>query len=725
MNKRKAKLQARILALMQHKDYTPSNPRQIADDLDIRSKDDRYIRRTLKTMRKQGLTSRSKNGRWHFAGKSDLVRARVYVHNSTVATCVPIDEPCENVEEFFIPKRYLNGAIDQDIALITPRPTRPHRRKMRRKSNRSMRRIAEVVSIEAHGRSKIPGTLVKNKDGYAVRPDIETAGEDVRVLSVNIDGVSHSDLLGHKVVTTLDDPSKRLGARNLLAGNVVEDLGPADAPGVDIASIARQHGIEKRFDPEIESATSKLSKSVSKAELSAREDLRGLTTVTIDPVNARDFDDAISIERAQHGDWLLYVHIADVAHYVKPGSPIDVEARSRGNSTYLVDRVLPMLPEHLTNDVCSLRPDVDSLTHTVRIEFNPQGEVVGSSTFRSVIHSDARIVYEEAQSFFDGNSKHGLSGKIGGKLALMRKLALILRRKRISEGSLDFSMPDVRCVLDKRGECVDIVKQGGSEACRVIEEFMLAANRIVAGIINASGRAGIYRVHDEPDEQEWSELMAELKVLGVDPLPHEFSEINAALEEMADTGGAHAFNIRILRTMKKAMYSADSTGHFGLGFDCYTHFTSPIRRYADLLVHRLLNSIEQNDNSYKPGKDELKKIARHCTDTEIESQYAERESVDLKRISYFKNRLRQGETGPYRGVIIATIPKGILVELEDSLQSGLIPFAAMRDDHYSASKDGLIARGQRSGRVWRVGQRLDLLLSRVDEEKCQVDFHLD
>lgn len=708
---------------MQHKDYSPSNAQQIASDLKLRSSDGRSIRKTLKSMRRKGLATRSKNGCWRSTGQSSLLRCELRIHNSKVATCVPIDDASEDSEEFFIPKRNLHGAIDKDIVRISVRPTPPQRRKSGRRE-RGMRRIAEVVLIEQHGRSSLPGTFVKGKDGYSVLPDIPTGGQDVRVGSVKIDGASHSGLVGHKVVVTLNEPGQKLGARNRLGGDVIEDLGPADAPGVDVACIARQHGIPEHFDPGIEHATSKLSKSVSADDLAERRDLRNLTTMTIDPVNARDFDDAISIERAEHGDWLLYVHIADVAHYVEPGSPIDSEARARGNSTYLVDRVLPMLPEHLTNDVCSLRPEVDSLTHTVKMSFNPQGELIDSSTFRSVIHSDVRLVYEEVQSFFDGQKKHGLSSDICGKLALMRKLALTLRRKRVAEGSLDFSMPEVRCVLNDKGECVDIVKQGGSEACHLVEEFMLAANRVVAARLYGSARPGLYRVHEQPDKQEWSELMAELKVLGIDPLPHEFSEINNALAEMADTGGAHAFNIRILRTMKKAMYSAESTGHFGLGFDCYTHFTSPIRRYPDLIVHRLLNSIEADDGSYMPGKAELNEVARHCTATEIESQNAERESVDMKRISYFRRRIQQGETGPYRGVIVATIPKGILVELEDSLQTGLLPFSSLRDDHYTASEDGLTARGKRGGKVMRVGQRLDLMLSSVDEDKGHVDFLL-
>lgn len=704
---------------MRERNYKPAKQNQIANRLKLGSNDRKQLRRTLKRMRRKGIAVKTKNNRWTLPNEKNLIRGTLRVFQSGFG----IVKTEENEEEIHISRRKLNGAIDGDIVLVK---LLPHTRKPSRRANsrKSLRKAGAVVMVEQHGKETVPGTMVKKLGNWYLLPDNASISQNVKIDGVKLENKGHNDLKGHKVVARLTPPTPQLGVFSHLSGVVIEDIGPPDAPGVDVLSVAKQHEIADGFSSDLEESTRKLSKTVTKNDLASRRDLRELLTITIDPADARDFDDAVSLKREQNGNWRLYVHIADVAHYVPEDSPTDIEARSRGNSTYLVDRVLPMLPEHLTNDVCSLRPEVDSLTHTVEISFSPQGDVLEYETYRSVIHSDARLAYGDVQAFFDGKKDHGMRSEVARNLAEMRKIARILRAKRVEEGSLDFTMPEARCVLNKKGVCVGIDLQGGIEACRVIEEFMLAANRVVAYLLFHSGREGIYRVHDEPDEQEWNELLAELKVLGVSPLPHQFSEINYALEQMQGSGGEHAFSIRILRTMKKAMYSADSTGHFGLGFEYYTHFTSPIRRYPDLVVHRILNSIEANDNSYRPDKTKLKEIAAHCTETEIESQNAERESVDIKRLQYFKRLLNKGEVGPYRGVIVTVVQKGLLVELDDTLQAGLIPFSALKGDHFRASDDGLTAKGTHSGKIWKVGQVVDVLISKVDEEKRFVDFVL-
>ncbi len=706
---------------MTDENYKASRQTGLAILLNLKDGDRHYLGHTLKSMARSGLVRKLKGDRWTLPVSADFIVAKLRVHPRGFGTVLTESKP---PRELHISKRNLNGAIDGDIVKVSPVLLRGRNGgyRGRKKPLRESGRVVEVLERE---KTSLPGLFVMNDNTPHVIPDNFRISSNIRVSKIELDGITVNDLINHKVVIELNPPRTKRNFPEKLSGRVIEDIGMLGAPGVDVTSILREHTIDERFSADLEKATSSLSKTITDVDINQRTDLRALQTVTIDPENAKDFDDALSLEQAKDGNWLLYVHIADVARYVKIGSPIDIEARERGNSTYLVDRVIPMLPEHLTNNVCSLRPDVDSLTHTAKIKLSAKGEILESSTFRSIIHSDARLIYEQVQSFFDGSKKHGIDAAICASLKSMHSLSRILRKKRISEGSLDFTMPEVRCVLDDNGDCLDIVQQGGSEACQLVEEFMLVANQVVAKILIDDERDGIYRIHEDPDEDEWRELVEELRILGVTPLPHSFSEINSVIAKMSKNPGAHAFTIKILRSMKKAIYSTSpTTGHFGLGFEYYTHFTSPIRRYPDLIVHRLLTSIEDNDTSCAPDESVLKKIAKHCTDTEIKSQQAERESVDIKRISYFDGQLRAGKTGPHRGVVVSVIAKGLLIELTDSLQSGLLPFSAMRRDHFAVAKNGLSARGQRTGKVWKVGNNVNVRLSRVDLERRFVDFIL-
>lgn len=717
MKKSKSALQKRLLVLFNSESSSSFGNKEIIRKLNLKPSDAKRLSHALKDLQRNDLISRSSAGCWKSSDGSELNRAKVDMLSSGNGAILR-DE--NDLHEYFAPKRHLNGAIDGDIVLYRRLPE-TFRRRSAVKLCKKKRRPASVIAVESHTRETMTGTLLRHGSKHFILCDDERV--EIVIEDCRIDGRSASDLVGRVVVVELTPPSPlkiQAGPR----GNIVEDLGNPSDPGVDIATIARRHGIDGGFSEEVESQVATARKSVSQQALKSRTDLRKMRSFTIDPDDARDFDDAVSVSLDDAGNYHLYVHIADVAHYVEVDTEVDREALARGNSTYLVDRVLPMLPEHLTCDVCSLRPDVASLTRTVKMIFDPTGALLSSDTFRSVIHSNARLTYDQVQSYYDGVSDHGIPKILLSDLKASRKLARVLRAKRAAEGSLEFSVPEAKCILDADGRCVDVVLKGGTEACNMIEEFMLAANRVVAASLKQADKPAIYRVHADPDGEDWSDMLEELKVLGVSPLPHSFSDLNHALEQISGSSASHAFNVRILRTMKKAMYSTSSSPHFGLGFDCYTHFTSPIRRYADLVVHRLLDAIENESTETWPSEDRLESIAAQCSAAEVRSQNAERESVDQKRISFYKGLLDKGENGPFQGIVVEVLQKGILVELLGTLQSGLIPFADMRDDHYQSVKRGMIAKGRRTGKQIKVGQLFKVYISRIDSKRSLIDFRL-
>ncbi len=671
----------------------------------------------MKDMQRRELITKSSSGRWKISDSSQVDLAKLDMLPSGNGA-IAVDE--SDAMEYFIPKRHLNGAIDGDIVLYRKLPE-TFRRRGSTKIGKKKRRAACIVAVESHTRKTMTGLVVRRGSKQLLLCDNERV--EVAIEGSRIDGKSVSDLIGRVVVLELSPPAP-LKHHGLPSGAIVEDLGDPSDPGVDVTAIARQHGIGGAFSDRLLSQVSSASKSLSQQVLQSRRDLRKMRSFTIDPDDARDFDDAVSVEMDRAGNFHLHVHIADVAHYVPVNSELDREALARGNSTYLVDRMLPMLPEHLTCDVCSLRPDVDSLTRTAHMVFDSSGKLLKSETYKSIIHSHARLTYDQVQSYYDGGSDHGITRKLLQDLDASRQLARVLRKKRVSEGSLEFSVPEAKCVLDSDGRCVDVVIKGGTEACNMIEEFMLAANRVVASLLKQTEKPAIYRIHPYPDDEDWSDMLEELKVLGVSPLPHSFSDLNNALEQISGSSAAHAFNVRILRTMKKAIYSTSCSVHFGLGFDCYTHFTSPIRRYADLVVHRLLDAIESSAMGSWPSEEQLESVAAQCSAAEVRSQNAERESVDQKRISFYKGLIDKRENGPFQGIVVEVLQKGILVELLGTLQSGLIPFSDMRDDHYQSIKRGMIAKGRRKGKQIKVGQVLDVYISKIDPKRRLIDFKI-
>ena len=575
-----------------------------------------------------------------------------------------------------------------------------------------------VPEIPASG--VIVGRLQRNPYYWYVMPDQprRAAARNVRVRDF---AAGVKPVVEHIVVLQLDEETR---AAEQLTGLVIEDLGRADGPGVDVIRIIRRRNFATDFPLAVRSQAThtKVPTAPTLLRADGRHDLRDWTTFTIDPDDAKDFDDALSLTSLQDGRWQLGVHIADVSHYVTTDSPIDREARERGNTIYLVDRAITMLPPHLTADVCSLLPDQDRLTHSAVLTFDRHQRIEAVETYPAVIHSSARLTYAQVEEFFAG--KHiALPPSVREALLKLRPLARAWRMRRLQNGALDLAVPEVKCIMDEHGHITEIRQRGDDEAYQLVEECMLLANVAVAEKLRAAGGPALYRIHDEPDAEQWDEMREALRALGAPMIPATPDDLNKLLHRVAGTPLAATLNLIVVRCLKRAMYSAELRPHFGLSFPRYTHFTSPIRRYPDLVVHRLLTAVEQG--APPPyTKSALAKLALHCSTTEKAADEAENESVEVKRIAFYEEKLRCGDVGPFAGVVTGLLGKGLIVELCDSLQRGLLPFNALKNDYYQMNAARTHVQGKRRGGGWKIGQIIEVRLVRVDTANRWMDFVL-
>ena len=462
-------------------------------------------------------------------------------------------------------------------------------------------------------------------------------------------------------------------------------------------------------------------------QLEGREDLRGEFIVTIDPDDARDFDDAIQVEKTGSG-WRLGVHIADVAAYVEPGSPLDREARRRGNSVYLPDRVIPMLPERLSNGVCSLKPGVDRLTHSVFIHFDKHGSAKSARFTRSVIRSAHRLTYKQAYAILTAPP----TDQLGERLHLAWELAALLRKKRFEHGALDLDFPEVKVWLDKDGRPVKLERVENDESHQLIEEFMLVANEAVARELKKRAIPTIYRIHENPDPEKLAEFRE--FVLGFDyrvgDLTHR-AELQRLLASFRGKPEEQALKVALLKSLKRARYSPQPLGHYGLAKANYLHFTSPIRRYADLVVHRALGRDRRRcgrpvgaaaRDAYQPDMAEITSIAEHVSTTERTAAEAEGDAVQMKKLEFFQRQLDERKPQIFRASIVDVRNYGLMVELPDALVTGLVHISSLMDDFYVFEPARRQLIGRRSRKRFSVGDELSVFVVRVDAFKRQVDF---
>jgi ribonuclease R len=511
------------------------------------------------------------------------------------------------------------------------------------------------------------------------------------------------------------------------AGRVLEVLGRLTDPGVDLKVIVAKYGLPDAFPAEVEEEAGRVARPVGPAEVAGRTDFRGWLTVTIDPETARDHDDAVGIERRKDGGYRLAVHIADVAYYVHEGGPLDQEAYLRGTSVYFPDRVVPMLPHALSSDVCSLVEGKDRLTQSVVIDLDARGRVKGKAFHDGVIRSAARLSYQQAQAIVDGDAalRERFASLVPSLLA-MDELAKLMRARRQERGSLDFDLPEPKLVLDEAGEMTGIVRHERLDSMRLVEEFMLAANEAVAEELDRAGAGALYRIHEQPDPErveEFADLVASLgyrmpgHLEGIRP-----EDFQLILRQIEGKPEEKLVSYLLLRTMKLARYHEENLGHFGLATDMYAHFTSPIRRYPDLVVHRALRALRQGKDAEREAwlREKLPEMGLHLSERERRATEAERELVEWKKARFMAGRVGEAFSGYVTGVQAF----GLFVELEEIYVQGLVHVSSMTDDYYRFHEKAHLLKGENAGKAYRLGDRVEVQVARVDLERRQIDFAL-
>jgi ribonuclease R len=694
-------LREQVVRVLSAPNYRPLDKVELGKALGRKSGVRMNLNAVLREMERDGEIARIRKNRYVLPAEADLVTGTLHVHQSGFAF-LPREKPGE--QDLYISAENTGTAMhgDKVVARIT-RDERYARAKGRERAE------GRVIRILERAHDKIVGTLQQSKNFFYVVPD------DPRIVHNVYVGSAGKARPGDKVVVRLETwESRHVNPE----GEIIEVLGASSAPGVDMLSIIRKYHLPTEFPKPVIEEAHQIPETVAEEMFQGREDLRGKFIVTIDPDDARDFDDAIDVERIQGGGWRLGVHIADVAAYVTPGSALDREAYKRGNSVYLPDRVIPMLPERLSNGVCSLNPNVNRLTHSVFLEFAKDGRTKSARFGRTVIRSAKRLTYREAYAIL----KAPPNDQLGERLHVAWELAALLRKNRFAQGSLDLDSPEVKVRLDKEGKPILLERIENDESHQLIEEFMLAANEAVARELKNRLIPTIYRVHENPDPEklaEYRELVLSYGYkVGDISKRHELQRLLASL---AGKPEEQALKIGLLKSLKRARYAPQPLGHFGLSKSNYTHFTSPIRRYADLVVHRGLAEVEQSRRA-RTDMGSIAAIAEHISDTERVAADAEMDGVKMKKLEFFQRQLDARDPQVFRAVVLEVKNFGLLVELPDVLLTGLVHVSSLTDDFYAYDAAQRRLVGRQSRRRFSVGDQLRVFVARVDVFKRQVDF---
>ncbi|MBQ7668825.1 MAG: ribonuclease R [Clostridia bacterium] len=621
--------------------------------------------------------------------------------------------PDDDTEDIFIPPTFTGGAFDGDRVEV----------RVTSAGDENRGPEGKVIKILERNNKPIVGKFEKSKNFGFVVPENKKIGQDIFIPKSCFKGAKNGDIVCVEIVKW---PERRRSAE----GKIVDILGKAGKPGVDILSIMYGYNLSEEFPDEVLAEVNKIPDVVPEKEIKKRRDLRNVRMVTIDGEDAKDLDDAVSIEKLENGNFMLGVHIADVSYYVKEGSPLDKEALKRGTSVYLVDRVIPMLPKKLSNGVCSLNEGEDRLAFTVMMEIDKTGKIVNSDIFKSVININHRMTYTVVTKILETKDKELTKEykDVVKDFKLMRDLSSILRKRRKKRGSIDFDLPEAKVILDENGKPIEIKKYEITVSNNMIEDFMLAANETVAEKFYWLETPFMYRVHEVPDTEKIEEFSKFVynygyRVSGLNKAyPKAFQEI---LEKIKGTPEERIISTLLLRSMQQARYSPENLGHFGLAAQYYCHFTSPIRRYPDLFIHRVMSELIENNYEFKNEKrvKKLKKLAKdgakEASEAERNAMLAERDSVELKKVEYMSNYL--GEE--FDGVISSVTSFGFFVELSNTVE-GLVRVEDMEDDYYVYNEKQYALIGERTRKVYKLGDEVRVKLARADVETKRIDFML-
>jgi len=699
------KLWEQILAVLRRKDYRPMDKTEIGRELRLKGRERVILRQNLRELERAGEIARIRKNRYVLPTEADLATGKLSIHQAGYGflTSEELGEP-----DIFIAAENIGTGMHGDRVVVRISRDAPYGRIKGRREGR-------VIRILERAHDTIVGTLQRSRNFYYVVPDDPRFVHDIYVSPDRDERVGTSASVGDKVVVRLDAwESRHVNPE----GEIVEVIGPASAPGIDMLSIIRKYHLRAEFPKDVLDQAERISERIDARQLEGREDLRKEFIVTIDPDDARDFDDAIQVEKIKNG-WRLGVHIADVAAYVEPESALDREARQRGNSVYLPDRVIPMLPERLSNGVCSLNPGVDRLTHSVFVHFDKNGNAKSARFARSVIRSAHRLTYKQAYAILKSPPRD----QLGERLHVAWELAALLRRKRFEHGALDLDFPEVKVWVDKQGHPVRLERVENDESHQLIEEFMLAANEAVARELKKRAIPTVYRVHENPDPEKLAEYREFVLSFNykVGDLTHR-SELQRLLALIHGKPEEQALKVALLKSLKRARYSAQPLGHYGLAKANYLHFTSPIRRYADLGVHRSLGRDTALRRPYQTDSREIASIAEHLSMTERTAADAEIDAAQMKKLEFFQRQLDERNPQIFRASIVDVRNYGLMVELPDALITGLIHVSSLTDDFYVFEPARRQLIGRRSRKRFSIGDELSVYVARVDTFKRQVDF---
>jgi ribonuclease R len=752
MNSRKMKnenLKSKILKLLASPKYQPLDKVELSKKLGLPSEARAELRELLREMEQRGEVARIRKERYVIPKTADLRTGLLEVHRSGSAHLI---SETKGEPDLFISAENTGTAMhgDRVVARILHEGVEEVRRRSR--GEKTSAPTGGVIRILERKNNTIVGTLQQSKNFFYVIPDDSHLVHNIYVNPAaptrehrpgadrrpreqgdrRATGGPAIPRVGDKVVVKFTAWETRHGNPE---GEIIEVLGPASAPGVDMLSIIRKYNLPTEFPAAVQRDAERIEEKIHPVELERREDLRGQLIVTIDPDDAKDFDDAIHVEKHANG-WSLGVHIADVSHYVTPGGALDREAYQRGNSVYLADRVIPMLPETLSNGICSLKPDVERLTRSAFIEFTKDGKIKSARFAHSVIRSAARLTYKQAFELLNNREIEHTTLRVPQAVIRERvqtawELASILRKNRFAAGSLDLDFPEVKVWLDDKGRPVKLEKIENDISHQLIEEFMLSANEVVAHAIKNRKLPSLYRIHENPEPErlaEYRELATSYGCKAGDLTNRR--EVQRFLASIRGREEEYALKIGFLKSLKRATYDTRPVGHYGLAKVNYTHFTSPIRRYADLVVHRVLESLSPSKNAGsahgrpRVSSVDLPSVGVHVSATERVATDAERESVRLKKMEFFLNQIRQKRLEEYHAVVVDVRNYGLLVELPDVLVTGMIPVSSIADDFYLFDSVRMQLVGRRNRKIFRIGDKLRVSIASADAYKQQMDFFI-
>ncbi|WP_027964302.1 ribonuclease R [Halalkalibacillus halophilus] len=702
-------IKKKLMMFFNEKATRPQSVEDLQTEFELESADKlQILMQSLNALEQEGKLVRTRNDRYGLPEKMNLIRGKVQMHAKGFAFLLPADE---EMKDIYIHQSDLMSAMNGDTVLV----------RVESDSIAGNRPEGVVVRIVERNDTPIVGTYQDNgRFGFVIADD-KRIPNDIFIKEGNQNGAVD----GHKVIVRIIEfPEGRKSAE----GEIIDILGHVNDPGIDILAIIHKHGIKADFDQETLDHANTIPEEISEDDIKGRRDLRNERIVTIDGADAKDLDDAVRVEQLDNGNYLLGVYIADVTHYVKEDSPIDKEAYERGTSTYLTDRVIPMIPHRLSNGICSLNPQVDRLTLGCEMEIDGQGKVVHHEIFEAVIKTTERMTYTAVNEILEGNKEtiQRYEGLIS-MFELMETLAQTLRSKRMGRGAIDFDFKEAGIEVDEEGKPTDVVLRERGVSEKFIEEFMLVANETISEHFHWMEVPFVHRIHEDPDSdklQQFFEFVTNLgyAVKGTKDEVHP-KALQKVLKEVEGSKEELVVSKLMLRSMQQAKYSPEGVGHFGLATPFYTHFTSPIRRYPDLMVHRLIRTYlikgDISDETQRKWSEKLPDITRHASEMERRSVDAERETDDLKKTEYMADKI--GEE--YEGIISSVTNFGLFVELPNTVE-GLVHVSHLTDDYYHFDDRAHAMIGERTANIFRVGDEINIRVISTNIEERVIDFEV-